>query len=67
MPTPTPAVLAPEPTRPPFWLIEQVKPYLAPYYLTIAAVLGAITVSFAIVTALIVLVVTNFNVLDWME
>jgi hypothetical protein len=44
-----------------------VKPYLAPYYLTVAAVLGAITVGFVVVTTLIVLVVTNFNVLSWIE
>jgi hypothetical protein len=67
MSTPSPAAPAPALTHPQLSLIERVKPYLAPYYLTVAAVLGAITVGFAVVTALIVLVVTNFNVLDWME
>ena len=47
--------------------MERVKPFLAPYYLTVAAVLGAITVGFAVVTVLLVLVATNFNVLGWME
>ena len=46
---------------------ERVTPYLAPYYLTVAAVLGAITVVFAVVTVLLILVVTNFNVLGWIE
>ena len=44
-----------------------VKPYLAPYYLTVAAVLGAITVVFVVITVLLVLVVANFNVLGWIE
>jgi hypothetical protein len=67
MPTSSPTAPASAPTRPPFWLVERVKPYLAPYYLTVAAVLGAITVGFVVVTTLIVLVVTNFNVLSWIE
>jgi multisubunit Na+/H+ antiporter MnhC subunit len=46
---------------------ERLKPYLAPYYLTVAAVLGAITVGFAVVIVLLVLVVTNFNVLGLIE
>jgi hypothetical protein len=47
--------------------MELLKPYLAPYYLTVAAVLGAITAGFAVVFVLLVLVVTNFNVLGWIE
>jgi hypothetical protein len=46
---------------------ERLKPFLAPYYLTVAGVLGAITVGFAVVFVLLILVVTNFNVLGWME
>ena len=46
---------------------EQAKPYLAPYYLTVAAVLGAITGGFVIVFVLLALVATNFNVLSWVE
>ncbi|MCE0498960.1 MAG: hypothetical protein LV481_13550 [Methylacidiphilales bacterium] len=44
-----------------------VKPFLTPYYFVVAQVLGAITVVFAVVTLLLILVVANFNVLDWME
>jgi hypothetical protein len=47
--------------------MERVKPYLAPYYLAVAAVLGAITVGFGIVFVLLGLVTANFNVLGWME
>jgi hypothetical protein len=36
--------------------MERVKPYLAPYYLAVAAVLGAITVGFGIVFVLLGLV-----------
>jgi hypothetical protein len=46
---------------------ERAKPYLVPYYLTIAAVLGAITAIFVVITVLIVLVATNFNVLGLIE
>lgn len=67
MSTPSPAPQASEPTTPPLHLIERIKPYLAPYYLMVAGVLGAITVGFAIVFVLLILVVTNFNVLGWME
>ncbi len=47
--------------------MERLKPYLVPYYMTVAAVLGGITAVFAVVTFLIVLVATNFNLLGWME
>ena len=67
MPTPSAAVPAPVPTRTKPSLMERVKPFLAPYYLTVATLLGAITVGFAVVTVLLILVVTNFNVLGWME
>ena len=48
-------------------LIERLKPYTAPYYLTVAAVLGAITAIFAAVTVALILIVTNFNILGWWE
>ena len=67
MPTPSPAAPATAPPRPQFCLMERVKPYLAPYYLAVAAVLGAITVGFGIVFVLLGLVTANFNVLGWME
>ncbi|HUB68296.1 MAG TPA: hypothetical protein VL981_12490 [Candidatus Methylacidiphilales bacterium] len=44
-----------------------VKPFLTPYYFTVAGVLGGITAVFAVVTVLLILVVTNFNILDWIE
>ena len=46
---------------------ERAKPYLVPYYLTIAAALGAITTVFVVLTILIILVATNFNVLGLIE
>jgi hypothetical protein len=71
MSTPTPAAQASAPPTPKFcpieWVRERAKPYLVPYYLTVAGVLGAITVGFVVVTVLLVLVVTNFNVLGLIE
>jgi hypothetical protein len=48
-------------------VLDRVKPFLAPYYLTVLGLLGAITVGFVVVIGLIVLVATNFNILGWME
>jgi hypothetical protein len=67
MATPSPSAQAPAPASQKFCLIERLKPFFAPYYLTVAAVLGAITVGFVVVTVLLILVVTNFNVLGWIE
>jgi hypothetical protein len=61
--TPGIVALVPFPTR----LKERVMPFLVPYYLMVAAALGAITVVFVVVIALLVMVVANFNVLDWIE
>ena len=44
-----------------------VKPWLTPYYMTIAGVLGGVTAVFTVVIVLLVLVATNFNVLGWTE
>ena len=44
-----------------------LKAYFVPYYLTWVAVLGGITAVFAAVVLIMVLVVTNFNLLGWME
>jgi hypothetical protein len=44
-----------------------VKPWLTPYYLTVAAVLGAITAVFGALTVALLLIVTNFNILSWIE
>lgn len=57
---------APESSKPcPFE--RYIKPWLTPYYITVAGVLGAMTAGFAIVTILLIVVVANFNVLDWIE
>jgi hypothetical protein len=48
-------------------MLDRVKPYLVPYYLTLLGLIGAITVGFVVLIGLLVLVVTNFNVLGWME
>ena len=44
-----------------------LAPYLTPYYLVYGAVLGAITTGFIVLTLIIVLVATNFNVLGLIE
>ncbi|HEV3271538.1 MAG TPA: hypothetical protein VGZ93_05095 [Candidatus Methylacidiphilales bacterium] len=71
MSAPTPAAQASAPTAPKFcpieWVKEHAKPYLAPYYLTVAAVLGAITAGFAVVFVLLIIVTANCNVLGWVE
>jgi len=61
MPTPTAA------EKSMLSLIEHVKPFLAPYYLIIGAVLGAITAGFVALTVVLILVATNFNLLNWVE
>ncbi len=44
-----------------------MEPYAVPYYITYGAILGAITVGFIVLTLVIVLVATNFNVLGLIE
>jgi hypothetical protein len=44
-----------------------LKPFLTPYYITVASVLGGITAVFVTVTVLLIIVVANFNVLGWIE
>ena len=46
---------------------KRTKPFLTPYYLTVTAVLGLISVVFGAVILLLVLVVTNFNLLGAIE
>jgi hypothetical protein len=67
MATPSPAPPATAPI--PFYVSarKHVKPFLAPYYLTIAAVLGGMTAAFVALIAVLILLATNFNVLGWME
>ena len=71
MSTPSPAAQAsaPNPKKycPVVWVKEHAKPFLVPYYLTVAAVLGAITVGFAIVFVLLAIVTANCNALGWVE
>lgn len=50
-----------------FCPIEKLKPYLVPYYFAVAAVLGLITVVFAVVVGVLILMVTNFNILGLIE
>jgi hypothetical protein len=55
------------PAPKPYCPIERLKPYMVPYYLTVAGILGAITVGFVVITALLILVVANFNILGLIE
>ncbi len=47
--------------------MERVKPLLVPYYLTVGAVLGALTAGFVALIVVLVLIATNFNVLSLIE
>jgi hypothetical protein len=66
MSAPSPAAEASTPT-PKFCLVEKAKPFLVPYYLTVAGVLGAATVGFVVVIVLLIMVVANFNLLALIE
>jgi hypothetical protein len=46
---------------------KALAPYATPYYMVYGAVLGAITTGFIVLTLIIVLVATNFNVLGLIE
>jgi hypothetical protein len=46
---------------------DWVKTLAVPYYIAIAAVLGALTAGFVVVIVLLILVATNFNVLGLIE
>jgi hypothetical protein len=67
MSTPAPSSLTGGKVHPVVWVRDHIKPYLVPYYLTLAGILGAITAVFVVIVVLMILVVTNFNVLGWME
>jgi len=67
MPTPSPITPASFPFPAPAWLMERLKPFLAPYYLIIGAALGAITAAFVALTVVLILIATNFNVLSLIE
>lgn len=51
----------------PYCPIEWLKPHLTTYNLTVASVLGGITVVFFTVIALLFITAINFNVLGWTE
>lgn len=67
MATPSPAAPASAPARPWFCPTVWLKPFLNPYYITVAAVLGAITAGFAVLVAILIIIATNFNVLGLIE
>ncbi len=46
---------------------KELAPYMVPYYLVFWGVMGAITTGFIVLTLVIVLVATNFNVLGLIE
>ena len=48
-------------------LKKRLEPFLVPYYLVYLALIGAITTGFIVLTLVIVLVATNFNVLGLIE
>jgi hypothetical protein len=47
--------------------IAWAKSHATPYHLTVASVLGGMTVAFFAVIALLIIVALNFNVLGWVE
>ena len=67
MATSSSATAAPASNAPKVSFMEIVKPFLAPYYLTVAALLGAITAGFAVVVFLLLLVAANYNLLGAIE
>ena len=67
MATSSPATPAPASNAPKVSFMEIVKPFLAPYYLTVAAILGGITAAFAVVIFLLILVAANYNLLGAIE
>jgi hypothetical protein len=67
MATPSPAVRTSSAPVRKVSLADRVKPYLVPYYLTIAAVIGALTAGFIVVIVLLIMVVANFNALGFVE
>jgi hypothetical protein len=67
MSTPSAATPTSATAKPALSPLELLKPYLAPYYLTVAGVLGALTVGFVVVIVLLAIVAANCNVLGWVE
>jgi hypothetical protein len=48
-------------------LLARAKEAATPYHLTLLAVIGLISVVFAVVIGVLLLISTNFNILAWME
>ncbi len=67
MATPASAKPASRPSPVSAWLKEHGKNFASPYYIVVGAVVGGITVGFIVLTLVIVLVATNFNVLGLIE
>jgi hypothetical protein len=67
MSEPTPAAPAAKPYCPIEFAKKKLAPYLVPYYLTLFAVLGALTTGFVVVIVLLMIVAANVNLLGWVE
>ena len=44
-----------------------IKPHTMPFHLAAAALAGLITTVFGVIILLMIMVATNFNILDWIE
>ncbi len=66
MSQPTASAPASKPNRP-YCPSTWLKPYLTPYYFTVAAVLGAVTAGFILLITVLLIIATNFNVLGAVE
>ncbi len=64
-PHPTPLDEVKAQARPAFMLL--IQPHTMPFHVAAAAIAGLITVVFITITLLMIMVATNFNLLDWIE
>ena len=64
-----PSPTAQVPAQPKFKCLfeRHIKPFLTPYYIVVGAVLGGISAVFGALTVALILIVTNFNILSWIE
>jgi hypothetical protein len=44
-----------------------IKPHTMPFHVAAAVIAGIITMVFITITLLMIMVATNFNILDWIE
>jgi hypothetical protein len=49
------------------WLQRQVQTHIRPYHLVFGAAVGLITLVFLVLTAVLILIATNFNLLGAIE